>query len=105
MVRDPDNPAPPLALARLRRKQGLRTEARMLLERGLQRGMRRADGGSPEVMADLHYERGTLLREGYLALSGLGRVMAEFLDPAVCPAARSSGGAVSGVASVDRLIA
>ena len=42
MVRAPDNPAPLLSLARIRRKQGLKTEARVLFERGLQIGSNRS---------------------------------------------------------------
>lgn len=104
MVRDPDNPAPLLALGRLRKKQGLRTEARVLFERGLQRAQR-ATGMPPGLLADLHYERGSLVKEGWLTSRFVGRVAAGALPRAACAQARSSGGAASGYASADRLIA
>ncbi len=105
MVRAPDNPAPVLALARIRRKQGLRTEARVLVERALQRAMRLSHGVAPEVVADLHYERATLLRESWRAYRDLGRVPSRALDPSLCPQARTAGGGTQGYASVERLIA
>jgi TonB family protein len=105
MVRDPDNPAPLLALARIRRKQGLRTEARLLFERGLQRAMRGGEGVSPALLAEFLYERGTLVRESWLSQRGEGRVPAASLPIETCSQARSSGEAVSGHASVERLIA
>lgn len=105
MARDPDNPAPMLALARIRRKQGLRTEARVLFERGLKKAMRGGRTNSPAVLADLHYERGMQVRDGWLTARGVGRVSAEALRRDACPQARSSGGAASGYASAERLIA
>ncbi len=105
MTRDPDNPAPFLALARIRRKQGLRTEARVLFERGLQKALRGGRTSSPAVLADLHYERGMQVRESWLSTRGTGRVGAEALRSSACPQARSSGGAASGYASAERLIA
>jgi protein TonB len=104
VARDPDNAAPFLALARIRQKQGLRTEARILFERGLQRARRNA-GVSPTILGYLHYERGALIQEGWLASEEGGRVSVQALPAHVCPQARSSGGAASGYASVDRLIA
>jgi len=105
MVRDPDNPAPLLALARIRRKQGLKTEARVLFDRGLQRAMRGGEGVSPMLLAEFLYERGTLVRESWLGLRSSGRLPAATLPVDGCPQARSSGEALSGYASVDRLIA
>lgn len=105
MARSPDNPAPLLALSRIRHKQGLRTEARVLLERGLQRAQRSPGTVAPELLADLHFERGSLVMQGWMASRGLGRVRADALVSSSCPQARSSGGAVSGYASVDRLVA
>jgi TonB family protein len=104
VARDPDNAAPLLALARIRQKQGLRTEARILYERGLQRARRNA-GVSPAILGYLHYERGALIQEGWLASQEGGRVSAQALPAQACPQTRSSGGAASGYASVDRLIA
>ena len=105
IARAPDNPAPLLALARIRRKQGLRTESRMLYERGLQRALHDPSTVPPIILADLYYERGMLVRESWLGSRNAGRLPADALDPVACPQARSSGGAVSGFASVDRLIA
>ncbi len=105
MVRDPDNPAPLLALARIRRKQGLKTEARLLFDRGLQRAMRGGEGVSPTLLAEFLYERGTLVREGWLGQRSSGRVPAGRLAVEMCPQARSSGEATAGYASVDRLFA
>lgn len=105
IARAPDNPAPFLALSRIRRKQGLRTEAQMLLDRGLQRAQRNPGAISPGILADLHFERGSIVKERWLASRRLGRVRADVLAQAACPQARTSGGAVSGYASVERLIA
>jgi len=105
VTRAPGNPAPLLALARIRRKQGLRTEARMLYERGLQLAQREAATLPPILLADLYYERGLIVREDWLGARNVGRVPADALPPSACPQARSSGGALSGFASVDRLIA
>lgn len=104
VARQPDNPAPFLALARLRREQGLRTEARLLFERGLQRAQRADETTSPSLLAELHYERGALVKESWLGRTGVGKLPAEALDPGVCPQARSTGGASSGFASVERLV-
>jgi len=105
MARAPDNPAPLLALARIRRKQGLKTEARVLFERGLQRAIRSNADVSPSLLAELHYERGTLIKEGWLSHRNLGKVQGSEFEVTACPQARSSGGAATGFASVDRLIA
>ncbi len=105
VARAPDNPAPLLALARIRRKQGLRTEARMLYERALERAQRSPAAVPPVILADLYYERGLLVRESWLGARGAGRLPADALAARSCPQARSSGGAASGYASVDRLIA
>lgn len=105
MVRAPDNPAPLLALARIREKQGLKTEARLLLERGLQRALRGGATVSPTLLAELLYERGMLVRESWLASRDVGRLPAEALSLELCPAARSSGEATTGYASSERLIA
>jgi TonB family protein len=105
MVRDPDNPAPLLALARIRRKQGLRTEARALFERGIQRAERASAGVSPRLYAELHYQRATLIKEGWLAYRDLGRVSADAFSVASCATVTSTGGADGDFASVDRLIA
>ncbi|MDP2956744.1 MAG: energy transducer TonB [Longimicrobiales bacterium] len=105
MARAPDNPAPFLALSRIRQKQGLRTEAQVLLERGLQRAQRNPGAISPRILAELHFDRGVLVKASWLGTRNLGRLRADALSASVCPRARSSGGASSGYASVDRLIA
>ncbi len=105
MARAPDNPAPFLALSRIRRKQGLRDEAAALLEAGLRGALRSGGAVSPRIVADLHFERGALAKESWLGSRRLGRVASGALDPAVCPQAPASDGASGGYASVDRLIA
>lgn len=74
IVRNPTNPAPFLALGRIRMKQGLRTDARRLFERGIERAEESPRAVPPRVIADLHYERGLMIRESWLPWSGLGRV-------------------------------
>jgi TonB family protein len=105
IVHDPDNPAPFLALARLRRRQGLQTEARILFERGLERAQRAPAGSSPAILSELEYERGTLVKEKWLASRYLGRLPADALTSESCPQARSSGDATSGYVPVEQLIA
>ena len=100
-----ENPAALLALGRIRLRQGLRTEARGLFERGLQMAV--VDGAqvSAWVTAELHYERGLLVRDSWLASDGVGRVRAQAFRAARCAQASSTGGGESGHASVERLIA
>jgi TonB family protein len=105
MARDPGNPTPLLALARIRLKQGLRTEARALFERGLQRARRNGSDVPPTVLAELHYERGMLLRESWLATRNSGRVPADALPAEECRQARAPDEPASGYVSADRLIA
>lgn len=73
-ARDLDNPAPVLALARIRRRQGLRAEARTLLTRGLERVARDARSVSPQLVAELNYELGDVVRESWSSQAGLGVV-------------------------------
>lgn len=106
LERDPDNPAPLLALARIRRKQGLPEEARALVERALDRATDRAATVSPSLRADLHYERGTLLEERWRSVRGLGWVPSDSLPGTACPAARSAAPEETGPrVPVARLIA
>lgn len=100
-----ENPASLLALGRIRLRQGLRTEARRLFEQGLQTAVPNAGYGASWVVAELHYERATLVRDSWLASDHVGRVRAEAFAAAECTQARSSGGAGSGFASAKRLIA
>jgi TonB family protein len=103
--RDPANPAPLLALGRIRLRQGLRTEARMLFEQGLQIAIQHRATVPAEIVAELHVERGRLIQAGWLAAHEVGRVHAWAFDAERCAQARSSGGAASGYASIERLIA
>ena len=91
MARDPDNPAPVLALARIRRKQGLRLEARDLYERGVERGSRRIGAVSPRLVAELKYELAELVRESWMSWASLGDVSAEALDAVSCTRRRTAG--------------
>jgi protein TonB len=105
MERAQANPAPLLALGRIRLRQGLRTDARMLFERGLRIAIDADPAVPPSVVAELHYERGRLTREGWLASADVGRVQSSAFEGRACAQARSSGQGVSGYASVERLIA
>jgi tetratricopeptide (TPR) repeat protein len=84
-VRDPDNPAPYLALARIRRKQGLRDDARLLLGAGVERARRGVRPVSPRLVAELAYEHGRALKEAWLPWRALGRLPAGALDGRSCP--------------------
>jgi GWxTD domain-containing protein len=53
----------------------------------------------------LHYERGSLVRDSWLSSEGVGRVSAASFRTQQCAQARSTGGAETGFASVERLIA
>jgi protein TonB len=99
MARDPDNPAPVLALARIRRKQGLRLEARDLYERGVERGGRRSGAVSPRLVAELKFELADVVRESWMSWSSLGYVSAEALDGVACTRRRP------GASDLETLIA
>ena len=103
--RDGQNPSPLLALGRIRIRQGLRTEARILFERGLQIAIQSESSISPVILAELHYERGRLIKESRVASHEIGRVRAQAFQEVQCEQARSSGASASGFASVERLIA
>ena len=90
-VRDPENPAPYLALARLRRKQGLRNDAQLLFQRGLERATRGTRPVSPRLVAELAYESGRIARERWLGWRNLGEVPVEALAGVRCPAAVGPG--------------
>jgi len=100
-----ENPASLLALGRIRLRQGLRMEARGLFEQGLQMATGYAGAGTPWVVAELHYERGKLVRDNWLASNHVGRVRAEAFSGSQCTQARSTGGSGTGFASAERLIA
>lgn len=101
MSRDPDNPAPYLALARIRRKQGLREDAGLLLERGIERARLGTRPVSPRLAAELAYEHGRVVKESWLGWENLGRLPVAALDGRSCP--RRAG--PSGDVDVDILIA
>ena len=84
MLRAPDNPAPFLALARIRRKQGLPADARQLLERGIQRAEQGKFTVSPRLTAELNYELAAAARDAGYAWSRLGRLPAEALAAGSC---------------------
>jgi TonB family protein len=100
-----DNPAAMLAYGRIRARQGLHTEARTLFERGLQLALRDDGQTGSWVVAELHYERGSIVRDSWMASNGLGRVRSDAFGDVECTQARSSGGGGVGFSSVERLIA
>ncbi len=102
MVRDPENPAPYLALARIRRKQGLRDDARMLFGRGVDLAVRATRPISPRLLAELAWENGRVTREAWLGWRGLGELSPEAMGSASCGAMR---GAPGGVVTPEALIA
>jgi tetratricopeptide (TPR) repeat protein len=85
MVRDPENPAPYLALARIRRKQGLREDARLLLGGGVERARRGTRPVSDRMAAELAFEYGRALKEAWLPWRNLGRLPVTALDGRACP--------------------
>ena len=99
------SPAAMLALGRIRISQGLRAEARSLFEEGLRIAIRDRDRVSGWVVAELHYERGSLVRDLWFGSDGVGRVRSAAFGAGTCSSARSSGHSEYGFASVDRLIA
>lgn len=103
--RGAETPASLLALGRIRKRQGVRSEARRLFEQGLQMAVRDGADVSAWVVAELHHERGSLIRDNWRASAGVGRVRAEVFADVSCSAARHSGAVATGFASVERLIA
>lgn len=93
-ARDPENPAPYLALARIRRKQGLRNDAQMLFQEGLKRAARGTRPVSPRLVAELAFESGRLARENWLGWREVGEIAAEDLPADRCPQAGASPGEV-----------
>jgi protein TonB len=94
-VRDPGNPAPYLALARIRRKQGMRNDAQMLFQAGLERALSADRPVSPRLVAELAYESGRVVRENWLGWRNLGEVPSLALLPARCAGAAGSPGEVA----------
>lgn len=85
-LRDPENPAPYLALARIRRNEGRRTAAWNLFQEGYRRAVRGARPVSPGLTAELSYESGRLARENWLAWRGLRDFIPGPGGRADCPA-------------------
>ncbi|MFV2006282.1 MAG: TonB family protein [Longimicrobiales bacterium] len=85
---NPDNPAPLLALGRIRRKQGLWGDARRLYEEGIRRATRLNGGVATALLAELHYERGKIVKQEWVAWSDLGRVPPSALQDSRCSAPR-----------------
>lgn len=84
ILRDPANPAPFLALARVRRKQGLRTDARRLYDRGIDRVLDAGAEIPTRVAADLYFERAGMIREGWLPWRRLGEMPTAALQNTAC---------------------
>ena len=103
MQDSPDNPAPMLALARIRRKQGLWAEARRLYEQGIQRANRFDGGISTALLSELHYERGKIVQQEWLAWSDLGLIPSAALRDSSCSAPRAETS--DGQVGTDVLIA
>ena len=97
----PYNPAPALALARIRRKQGLRDEARRLYTDAIWRALANSDAVSATFLADLYHEQGKIIQEHWLAWENLGRIAISELEKTDC---RASGGAGARFASAQQLI-
>jgi protein TonB len=100
--RDPRNPAPYLALAQVRRSQGLKDEALGLFERGIERAGEYTGTVPPSVLADLHFGRGAQLAERWLPWRSLGRVPSSAL--AAWPCAEAAGLASGAYADASVLV-
>jgi protein TonB len=102
--RDPDNPAPFLALGRIRRRQGLRVDARRLFERGIDRAENSGVPVPASVVADLYFEHGQILAEEWLPWMDLGQIHRMAVGAGRCE--RASAGEPGGTyASAGVLIA
>lgn len=97
MYRDPDNPAPYLALGRIMLKQGLQPEARRLFENGLSRAEAISDGSA--IRAELNVELAMVHQRSWLAHRRLGTVDGSVAGPS-CPRL----GVQSGTPSFSTLI-
>jgi TonB family protein len=72
--RQPDNPAPYLALGRLRGQQGLPREAEGLFDEGILRVEAASRSIPPRVVGDLHYERALIRQADWRADAVTGRI-------------------------------
>jgi len=98
IVRSPGNPAPYLALGRIRVKQGLGRDALRLFNLGLARVETSSRAIPPNVVAGLHYERGVLVRDRWAPWAHLGQVSVEAMPRDLCSRAgdpESVGGQAS----------
>jgi TonB family protein len=87
MSAHPANPAPALALARIRRSQGMKSEARRLFKEGIDRASQNEEDVSSSLVAELYYEFGMVIQEEWQAFANLGRLERTSLEDALCPAA------------------
>ncbi len=72
--RQPDNPAPYLALGRLRGHQGLSREAEELFDEGILRVEAAGRSIPPRVVGDLHYERALIRQAAWRGAAFTGRI-------------------------------
>jgi len=83
LAADSDNPAPAFALARIRKMQGLPSEARRLLEEGIAR----STGETPsQMVAEMHYELGLLIQAEWRDSAELGTLSHGAIERAMCEA-------------------
>lgn len=104
LERDPDNPVPALALARVRKDQGLRAESRALYEEALRRAELGTTTVSAALLAEMHFELGRMIQEEWLVFRGLGRIPVASLADVRCPGLGDFASGESEV-NVDALIA
>ncbi len=100
---DPTNPAPYLALGRLRLEQGLPAQALGLFEAGLAAADDFEEAVPDDLLGELHFARGTVLVAGWNPWRSVGRVPAS--DLAAWPCARAARPATGTYADGDVLIA
>jgi protein TonB len=103
--RDPSNPAPLLALGRIRLRQGLRSDARRTFETGLRIAIANETAVPPALVAELHYERGRLIQDNWQSTREVGRVRSWAFEAGRCTQAPTVGASAGGYASVERLVA
>jgi len=103
VLRRPGNPAPYLALGRIRKQQGLNSEALRLFNVGVSRANSSRRPVPPDVVAGLHYERATLRRAEWLPWAHLGRVPVEGLAASGCTGVDPVGSADGYALALDLL--
>lgn len=85
LERDADNPVPVFALARVRKDQGLRAEARALYEEAVRRAELETTTVSPALLAEMHFDLGRMIQEEWLVFRALGSVPAASVSDVSCP--------------------